>query len=58
LHCPKCGQTFIQECCGQVEVDICAICKGLRFDANELDTILENTKQSGPFRRLLKIVCG
>jgi hypothetical protein len=58
LHCPKCGQKLSQEHYGKVEVDVCAACKGLWLDANELDVILENTKQSGLFHGFLKIIRG
>lgn len=56
LHCPKCGQTLVQERYGKVEVDVCAGCKGLWLDANELETIMEGAKGSNPFRSFLKIL--
>ena len=56
LHCPKCGQQLRQERYGEVEVDVCAGCKGLWLDANELDAILESAKGSNPFRSFLKIL--
>ncbi len=56
LHCPKCGQSLDQEHYGTVEVDVCASCKGLWLDANELDAILEGDKAGSPFRSFLKIL--
>ncbi|MBI5684864.1 MAG: zf-TFIIB domain-containing protein [Verrucomicrobia bacterium] len=56
LHCPKCGQTLSQERYGTVDVDVCASCRGIWLDANELDAILENAKGSNPFRSFLKIL--
>jgi hypothetical protein len=56
LHCPKCGQQLGQERYGQVEVDVCAGCKGLWLDANELEAIMESAKGSNPFQSFLKIL--
>jgi len=56
LHCPKCGQKLGQEHYGDVEVDVCASCRGLWLDANELETILQEAKGSNPFRSFLKIL--
>ncbi|MBI5818427.1 MAG: zf-TFIIB domain-containing protein [Verrucomicrobia bacterium] len=56
LHCPKCGQRLSQEHYGKVEVDVCAACKGLWLDANELEAILQGAKSSNPFHSFLKIL--
>jgi rubrerythrin len=56
LHCPKCGQELDQEHYGKVEIDVCPSCKGLWLDANEMEAILENTKQRGPFHVFLRIL--
>jgi Zn-finger nucleic acid-binding protein len=39
-----------------VEVDVCAGCKGLWLDANELEAIMESAKGSNPFQSFLKIL--
>ena len=57
LHCPKCGQTLLQEHYGTVEVDVCPGCKGLWLDAHELAAILaENEGKGNPFRAFLKVL--
>ncbi len=56
MHCPKCGQPLAAELYGTAEVDVCAACKGLWLDANELETILGNAGNSGHFRSFLRIV--
>jgi uncharacterized protein len=56
MHCPKCGQQLMTENYGAVEVDVCAGCKGLWLDANELDQILESKEQAGPWRKFLKVL--
>ena len=56
MHCPKCGQHLTAEKYGPVEIDVCAGCKGLWLDANELDQILASKEQSGPLRKFLKVL--
>jgi hypothetical protein len=56
LHCPKCGQHLASEKYGAVEIDVCAGCKGLWLDANELDQILATKEQAGPLRQFLKVL--
>jgi hypothetical protein len=58
MHCPKCGQKLAPEQYGAVEIDVCAGCKGLWLDANELEQILASTEKSGPLRRFLKVLGG
>jgi uncharacterized protein len=56
MHCPKCGQHLAAERYGPVEIDVCAGCKGLWLDANELDHILASKEQAGPLRKFLKVL--
>jgi uncharacterized protein len=58
MHCPKCGQKLLVEKYGKVEIDVCAHCKGLWLDANELDQILAERSESQPLRRFLKVLGG
>ena len=53
MHCPKCGHKLHLEKYEKVEVDVCASCKGVWLDANELETIIESSN-SGVFRSFLK----
>lgn len=53
MHCPKCGHKLHLEKYGDVEVDVCASCKGLWLDANELETIIASAR-ANPFRSFLK----
>ena len=56
MHCPKCGQKLFVEKYGTVGVDVCGSCRGLWLDANELDTIVDNTKKRGAFHNFLKVL--
>lgn len=56
MHCPKCGQKLAPENYGPVEIDVCACCKGLWLDANELEHILASKEQTGPLRKFLKVL--
>ncbi|MCG3146867.1 MAG: hypothetical protein PCFJNLEI_00301 [Verrucomicrobiae bacterium] len=56
MHCPKCGQKLLVEHYGKIEVDVCPSCRGLWLDANELETILQSTKQTGPLQKFLKVL--
>jgi hypothetical protein len=56
MHCPKCGQSLAPEQYGAVEIDICAGCRGLWLDANELEQILASKTQAGPLRKFLKVL--
>lgn len=56
MHCPKCGQKLAPENYGAVEIDVCAGCKGLWLDANELSAILASKEQTGPLRKFLKVL--
>jgi hypothetical protein len=56
MCCPKCGQRLAPERYGPVEIDVCAGCKGLWLDANELDQILASREHAGPLRRFLKVL--
>ena len=56
MHCPKCGQKLAPENYGAVEIDVCAGCKGLWLDANELNAILATKDQTGPLRKFLKVL--
>jgi hypothetical protein len=56
MHCPKCGQHLATEKYGPVEIDLCAGCKGLWLDANELDQLLAAKEQTGPLRKFLKVL--
>ncbi len=37
MKCPKCGADLKEEPLGPVKVDVCTECKGIWFDAGELD---------------------
>ena len=56
MHCPKCGQQLAAEMFGRVEIDLCANCKGLWLDANELDAIMTEHHEKEPLHRFLKIL--
>jgi len=56
LHCPKCGQKLATEMFGRVEIDVCANCKGLWLDANELDAIMAEHHEKEPLHRFLKVL--
>jgi hypothetical protein len=56
MHCAKCGQKLAPQAYGKVEVDVCAGCKGLWLDANELEQILASKEQSGLMRKFLKVL--
>ena len=56
MHCPKCGQKLAPEKYSTVEIDVCAGCKGLWLDANELDQLLATKEQAGPLRKFLKVL--
>jgi len=56
MHCPKCGQKLLVEHYGSTEVDVCPSCRGLWLDANELERILQSTKQAGPLNKFLKVL--
>ena len=58
MHCPKCGNKLAPEQYGDVEVDVCASCKGMWLDAEELEQIVQKTKVSQTFRRFLSTVLG
>ena len=58
MHCPKCGTELVLEKYGKVEIDVCPVCKGLWLDANELDTIIEQSAKNKPFTSFLKILGG
>ncbi len=58
MHCPKCGTDLDVEKYGKVEIDVCPVCKGLWLDANELDTIIEQSAKNKPFTSFLKILGG
>lgn len=56
MHCPKCGQKLAVEKYGRVEIDVCAHCKGLWLDANELDEIMAEHHGKEPLHRFLKVL--
>jgi ribosomal protein L37AE/L43A len=56
MHCPKCGQRLAVEKYGKVEIDVCAHCKGLWLDANELNQIMAEHHEKEPLRRFLKVL--
>jgi uncharacterized protein len=53
MHCPKCGHKLHVESYGKIEVDVCAGCKGVWLDANELEAIIEGSN-AGIFRSFLR----
>jgi uncharacterized protein len=56
MHCPKCGQQLAMEKFGRVEIDVCAHCKGLWLDANELDQIMAEHHEKEPLHRFLRVL--
>lgn len=56
MRCPKCGQRLMTESFGRVEIDVCANCKGLWLDANELDAIMAEHHEKEPLHRFLKVL--
>jgi hypothetical protein len=44
MKCPKCGGNLKEEELGPVKVDVCSDCKGIWFDAGELE-MLKHTKK-------------
>lgn len=58
MHCPKCGQKLAAEKFGRVEIDVCANCKGLWLDANELDQIMAEHHEKEPLHRFLRVLGG
>lgn len=53
MKCPKCGGTMVEKRFDSVLIDECTACKGVYFDAGEIDLLLKQEKvSSGVFGRL------
>jgi Zn-finger nucleic acid-binding protein len=53
MKCPKCGGTMVEKRFDSVLIEECTACKGVYFDAGEIDLLLKHEKvSSGVFGRL------
>lgn len=56
MQCPACREQMIVVEYGQIELDVCASCKGVWFDADELELLLGSLKL--PVDRLVRAPAG
>ena len=55
MKCPKCGGDMVEVELEAVMVDQCSACRGIYFDAGEVDLMLKSHRPSQVFRRLGKL---
>ena len=55
MKCPKCGEDMVEVELEGVMVDQCTDCRGIYFDAGEVDLMLKSHQPSQVFRRLGKL---
>lgn len=58
MHCPKCGNKLKEIQIKSVAVDECPHCKGVYFDAGEIEALFEKSAedQKSFFRKLAKVI--
>lgn len=49
MRCPKCGGQMQEKSLENVMVDQCTSCKGVYFDAGELEMLVKHAKPGGGF---------
>lgn len=49
MRCPKCGGQLQEKSLENVMVDQCSSCKGVYFDAGELEMLIKHAKPGGSF---------
>ncbi len=47
MRCPKCGQQMVEEERSGIKIDRCQGCRGVFFDAGELQLLLEAEEPAG-----------
>lgn len=55
MKCPKCGEDMVEVELEAVMVDQCTACRGIYFDAGEVDLMLKSHQPSQVFQRLGKL---
>ena len=55
MKCPKCGEDMVEVKLEAVMVDQCTACRGIYFDAGEVDLMLKSHQPSQVFQRLGKL---
>ncbi len=55
MKCPKCGEDMVEVELEAVMVDQCTACRGIYFDAGEVDLMLKSHQPAQVFQRLGKL---
>ncbi len=55
MKCPNCGGDMVEVELEAVMVDQCSACRGIYFDAGEVDLMLKSHRPSRVFQRLEKL---
>ena len=58
MRCPKCGHELVEEERSGIKVDRCTACRGVFFDAGELDLLLQAEEPAGFLSGLRKRLKG
>jgi len=48
MKCPNCNENLVMTDRSGIEIDYCAVCRGVWLDRGELDKIIERSEQAPP----------